>query len=355
MKVPFRKADGSTVPARPFVVAGSVLALMVAPLALAQEGEPVRGQAAAGEGDPILGGERNPGGNQTRELSEETQIIAETGQGTYGTRQSNKGAGGGAIYGCRSTRNAGSVIDPAVNTPCLRVNNLNSGLAFQMDTNGTLGGTIVVGTGGDNAKPFVTNATGVATGLNADEVDGMSADQIIQAAGGQGGQGPQGPAGPQGEPGEPADSISTFDTYFEALDGDGSEVTIAENGPLRYFARCTVGSEGDGTDDRIEVFVESSTDEAFEEDSGRLAPGEEVLVYDNTSAPQTPSYDNDIDDGSSIAAEGTTGSYIGIDGETIGLGLNVFGNDCVVAGSAFFADGEVAGEPTPDDGGGGVE
>ena len=27
-------------------------------------------------------------------------------------------------------------------------------------------------------RPFTTNATGVATGLNADEVDGMSADQL---------------------------------------------------------------------------------------------------------------------------------------------------------------------------------
>ena len=34
----------------------------------------------------------------------------------------------------------------------------------------------------DDAKPFTTNATGVATGLNADRVDGMHAADIVKAA-----------------------------------------------------------------------------------------------------------------------------------------------------------------------------
>jgi hypothetical protein len=33
-----------------------------------------------------------------------------------------------------------------------------------------------------SAAPFTTNATGVATGLNADKVDGKSADDIVAAA-----------------------------------------------------------------------------------------------------------------------------------------------------------------------------
>jgi len=36
----------------------------------------------------------------------------------------------------------------------------------------------MVGSGGDSKRPFTTNATGVATGLNADRVDGKSAAQI---------------------------------------------------------------------------------------------------------------------------------------------------------------------------------
>jgi hypothetical protein len=64
----------------------------------------------------------------------------------------------------------------------VRAANLRSGLAFRFETAGAIGGLIAVGAGGDKAKPFTTNATGVATGLNADRVDGMNAQQIIAAA-----------------------------------------------------------------------------------------------------------------------------------------------------------------------------
>src|SRR5687767_8196532 len=85
-----------------------VLAFAVAPFAM-----------AAGEGNPVRIGVRNPGGTGSVSASSETQIIA--ANGTYGTRQSNKGEGGGAIYGCRSTPG---------NEPCFRATNLNTGRAF---------------------------------------------------------------------------------------------------------------------------------------------------------------------------------------------------------------------------------
>lgn len=132
---------------------------------------------AAGEGSPLLGGKRNPSQNQTQELAAETEIIAHNA--TYGTRQSNKSDnGGGAIYGCRS-RDGGT---PKDQEPCIRANNLSSGLAFEYETNGTLGGTILSAKPGDGAKPFITNATGVATGLNADRVDSKSVDDIVKDA-----------------------------------------------------------------------------------------------------------------------------------------------------------------------------
>ncbi len=140
----------------------------------------------AGEGDPITGGERNPSSNQAQELNEETQIIADTPIDSYGTRQSNKGEGGGAIYGCRAALDTQALGDPKRTTPCLRVNNLEGGEAFQYTTEGPLAG--VIQNGGDlgqlnpNAKPLVTNATGVANGFNADDVDGMDAQQIIAEA-----------------------------------------------------------------------------------------------------------------------------------------------------------------------------
>ena len=136
-----------------------ITALVVSPFAL-----------ATGEGNPLKGGARNPSSNPSLAFNAETQIIANNS--SYGTRQSNKGTGGGAIYGCRA---------PVAGVPCLRSSNLTLGEAFQFETGGTLGGTITA-VGGDNAKPFTTNATGVATGLNADRVDSLNASDIQAAA-----------------------------------------------------------------------------------------------------------------------------------------------------------------------------
>jgi len=125
---------------------------------------------AAGEGNPLKGGNRNPSSNASLSYKSETEIIANND--TFGTRQSNKGNGGGAIYGCRSAPGA---------EPCLRGVNLEKGRAFEFSTGGAEGGQITAA-GGDAAKPFTTNATGVATGLNADRVDSKSADEISKDA-----------------------------------------------------------------------------------------------------------------------------------------------------------------------------
>jgi hypothetical protein len=161
-------------------------------------GTPIAVQAA-GEGDPVEGGARNPGANETLALERETEIIAETAVDTYGTRQSNKGAGGGAIYGCRSTLDLQNIGDPAQSTPCIRANNLNDGKAFDFQVGeGNLGGVIQktndLGTPFPNAIPFITNMGGIALGLNSDRVDNLHAEQIIteavkRATGGGGGGG----------------------------------------------------------------------------------------------------------------------------------------------------------------------
>jgi hypothetical protein len=121
-----------------------------------------------GEGRSLLLGKRNPGSH--RALSTETQIIASNG--SYGTRQSNKkdGDGGGAIYGCRS--NPGS-------EPCIRSNNLKGGRAFEFATRGKEGGRIE--TGDTSGAPLTTNATGVATGFNADKLDGRDGSDLASA------------------------------------------------------------------------------------------------------------------------------------------------------------------------------
>jgi hypothetical protein len=127
--------------------------------------------AGFGEGRNLLLGKRNPSSNANLALNTETEIIADAN--TYGTRQSNKkdGDGGSAIYGCRS--NPG-------NEPCLRANNLKGGRAFEFVTIGKEGGRIEVG-GDKTGAPLTTNATGVATGFNADKIDGKEAADFAPA------------------------------------------------------------------------------------------------------------------------------------------------------------------------------
>ena len=124
-----------------------------------------------GEGRNMLLGKRNPSNNPSLALSTETEIIANNS--TYGTRQSNKkdGDGGGAIYGCRSSPG---------NEPCVKAANLKGGRAFEFNTVGPEGGRIE--TGDTTGAPFTTNATGVATGLNADSVDGKEAADFATRA-----------------------------------------------------------------------------------------------------------------------------------------------------------------------------
>jgi hypothetical protein len=151
---------------RTFTLTGAaLLAVALAPFAL-----------AAGEGGPVRGGNRNPSNDASLAYTRETQIIANSS--TYGTRQSNKSDnGGGAIYGCRS--GAGGTAKG--NEPCVRATNLAKGLAFEFVSRGDQAGFIGAA-GGDTARPFTTDATGVATGLNADRVDGMNAADIVKAA-----------------------------------------------------------------------------------------------------------------------------------------------------------------------------
>lgn len=127
--------------------------------------------AIAANGDPMIAGGRTTFTDITRVLGNSS---------TYATQQSNlrRGDGGAARYGCRST---------ADKEYCLLSKNIGGGGAFRFAAkNSLLGGEIDIevpaGKTARDAKPFITNATGVATGLNADEVDGMSAADIVTAA-----------------------------------------------------------------------------------------------------------------------------------------------------------------------------
>ena len=154
------------------IVTISAVALLAAPLAL------------AGTRDPLREGIRNP---VSGDATQETQVIARTGKDTYGTRQSNLGAGGGAIYGCRSTLDTTGIGDPKKSTPCIRVNNLSGGKAFDFQARtGRIVGIFQAGNSltspRPDAAPFVTNATATAVGLNADRVDSLHANEIVTQA-----------------------------------------------------------------------------------------------------------------------------------------------------------------------------
>ncbi|HEX4110302.1 MAG TPA: hypothetical protein VHX88_19385 [Solirubrobacteraceae bacterium] len=144
----------STSGRRTAVAGGILIALVSAPLAL-----------GFGEGSSIRGGTRNPSTNPSLTYSAQTQIIADNG--SWGTRQSNKGTGGAAIYGCR-TGSGGA--------PCLEADNLNAGKAFAFLSSGSTGGSITLSN--TSGAPFTTNAKGVATGLNANYLQGHTASDF---------------------------------------------------------------------------------------------------------------------------------------------------------------------------------
>jgi hypothetical protein len=155
---------------RSVLIASGFLAVAIAPFGI------------AATGDSLREGRRN--GTAVNETEIVSNIKSTTAtKGGYSTRQSNlSDSGGGAIYGCRSQA-GGSRATPTPQNPCIRANNLSRGLAFEFSaTIGDVVGSITAGGGGDLKKPFTTNATGVATGLNADRVDNLDAAAIVATA-----------------------------------------------------------------------------------------------------------------------------------------------------------------------------
>jgi hypothetical protein len=165
-----RLAIGRAPRTRSVLLASGFLAIAIAPFGI------------AATGDSLREGRRN--GTTSAETQIISNIPSSTGlTGGYSTRQSNlSSSGGGAVYGCRSQA-GGSRATPTPQNPCIRANNLSRGLAFEFNSSvGDVVGAITAGSGGDAKKPFTTNATGVATGLNADRVDNLDASGIVAVA-----------------------------------------------------------------------------------------------------------------------------------------------------------------------------
>ena len=155
-------------------MAATVIGLVSAPLA-----------AGAVADNALDGGQRNPSNNTSSGYQKETEIVGTIAQGQggvaantggYTTRQSNKSdTGGGAIYGCRAKAGTES---------CVAANNLGNGDAFRFQSDPAANTVGQIRFGLDLNKlvdkpPFATNATGLVKNLNADQVDGKSADDFV--------------------------------------------------------------------------------------------------------------------------------------------------------------------------------
>jgi hypothetical protein len=172
-----RRARTGRARTRHVVLAATIVGLLAAPVAL--------GQSAARSA--LDGGARNPSNNTSSGYTKETQIVGNIAQnqggvaantGGYTTRQSNKSdSGGGAIYGCRAKAGTES---------CVAANNLNNGDAFRFEATPSAATVGQIRFGNNPAvpvakPPFTTNATGLVKNLNADQVDGKSAEDFLPA------------------------------------------------------------------------------------------------------------------------------------------------------------------------------
>jgi hypothetical protein len=157
--------------------------VLLAALVIGLVGAPLAAGAATDAG--LDGGRRNPDNNTSSGYQKETEIVGTIAQGQggvaantggYTTRQSNKSeTGGGAIYGCRAKAGTES---------CVAANNLNNGDAFRFQTGPGAGTVGQIRFGLDinaavDKPPFATNGTGLVKNLNADQVDGKSADDFV--------------------------------------------------------------------------------------------------------------------------------------------------------------------------------
>ena len=120
--------------------------------------------AVAATGDALREGVRNG------TAVEETRIVGDvdatpTGRGGFVLRAANvatgRDAGGASLMSCSAPR-GGTARGSA---PCLRTDNRAGGSAFEFSSKGALGGAITLGDPAvpSSGKPFVTNATGVAS------------------------------------------------------------------------------------------------------------------------------------------------------------------------------------------------
>jgi hypothetical protein len=208
------------------LVALLLVGLTATPFAIAQDDRRGDVRDAAGEGRPVVLGERNPASGSA---GRETAVVADAGNGGLAVRPSNTAKGGRAISA--TCDNDGTAPEDG----CAVYVNRGTGAAATFRTQGTV--------------PFAIRETntGLVQHLNADMVDGKHASELTGAQGpagprgADGPQGPQGPAGPQGEPGSAlafAHILGLVPPYLDAANSEnmtGAFVTHPDTGLWCFY------------------------------------------------------------------------------------------------------------------------
>lgn len=132
---------------------------------------------------------------------------------------------------------------------------------------------------------------------------------------------------------------SVVKPFYGTLEANG-EQTLITHGSLQLKMRCVVN---DGGKDKVFLYFDSTAPDwwwsANESGDGPLPAGanNEMNGFDASNTTGIAQYTNDIDDGSAAVKVGSTIQYLAIDGEGLGLGLNVFGHRCLAMGHALVS------------------
>lgn len=185
---------------RAVAIAGVAIAVAVAPVALATgSGRSAKAASARGKA-ALVGGIHNPAYSA---FSRTTGLFANT-KG-WVTRIKNQGSGGAATLPCKA----------ATGRSCLEAANNSTGFAFTFISGGATGGTIQLKN--PEGAPFTTNAHGVATGLNANYLQGKQASEFQLAS--------QPAANAEKLGGQPASSyVTTGQVLFATVNAEGKLV-----------------------------------------------------------------------------------------------------------------------------------
>lgn len=145
------------------------------------------------------------------------------------------------------------------------------------------------------------------------------------------------------------DHVAERESFYTTIDVPGGATsvtqTIATHGPLTVFARCLLNQPiGAGQfEDRLEIVVTSTTSGWFEDDfsdepdgNRPFDAGDQVISESESVNPPGSAFYDNLEASVSVAPDG---SYLALDGDTGGMGMNIFGHDCVVMGNIYRITG----------------